>query len=167
MTTIAYRDGVIAADSQSTAGDSIVGECAKIARNRDGDLAGAAGDAGFSYAFLSWFMAGEKGEAPEAKCEDNCFDRGCVFRANGTIEVYEPRGLHLTEAKYYALGSGRPEALGAMFAGADPVTAVRAAMAHDPRTGGTVWTLSREVCVAEPQLRKPRSANEPAADQSW
>lgn len=141
MTTIAYRDGVLAADSRATAGDNIIGDIDKIARNVAGDLAGAAGLASYNYAFLEWFRNGEHGEPPKGSKDDGNYDRGAIFRANGRIDIYEPSGQHATSGPYYALGSGRPEALGAMFTGADAATAVRAAIAHDINTGGTVTVL--------------------------
>lgn len=141
MTTIAYRDGAIAADTSTCAGGSMVGRVVKIARNATGDLAGAAGDAWYCRAFLAWFEGGEKGSVPEGKSEHDGFDRGCIFRRDGSIEVYEPRGMFTMTAPYYALGSGKAEALGAMFAGADAEIAVRAAVEHDPHTGGDVVVL--------------------------
>lgn len=144
MTTIAYRDGVIAADTMEVTSNSIIGVATKIARRDDGCLAGAAGDAVYSRAFLQWFEGGEKGNVPEGFSEDGYIDRGVIFRPNGIIEVYEPRGMFETTAPYYAIGSGRPEALGAMFVGADPEAAVRAAIAHDVHTGGEVIVLRSE-----------------------
>jgi len=149
MTTIAYRNGVLAADTCVSVGDSHNGRIVKIARRDDGSLAGAAGDAAYNAAFLRWFSEHEQGAPPEAMSsrDYNTFDRGVIFRPDGTIEVFEPRGSHTLAAKYYALGSGRPEALGAMFAGADALTAVRAAMAHDAHTGGEVLAVSRHGSV--------------------
>lgn len=144
MTTIAYRDGVIAADTRMCVGDSIVGDVVKIARNSNGDLAGAAGDASYSFAFLNWFTGMESGACPEAKQTDNSIDRGVIFRKNGTIIVYEPHGHFRASAPYFAVGSGRPEALGAMHAGASAEGAVRAAIAHDAYTGGNVTVLRHE-----------------------
>lgn len=144
MTTIAYRNGVLAADTRMCLGDNLLGTTVKIARNANGDLAGAAGDATYNFAFLKWFTGLESTPPPEAKQTDNNIDRGVIFRKNGVIEVYEPRGQFQVVAPYYAFGSGRPEALGAMYAGADAETAVRAASAHDAFTGGDVTILRHE-----------------------
>jgi ATP-dependent HslUV protease subunit HslV len=145
MTTIVYRDGELAADTGMTAGGSMVGHVTKIGRNAKGDLAGAAGDASYNFAFIAWFVVGEQGSAPEAKEDDKAFDRGVIFRRDGRIEVFEPRGRFECSAPYYALGSGRPEALGALFMGATAEQAVRAAMAHDANTFGDVDVLAHEM----------------------
>lgn len=147
MTTIAYRNGVLAADTSAGIGGSVVGRVTKIARNAVGDLAGAAGNACYAAAFLDWFIGGEKGEPPKAENDPqaNSLDRGVIFRradqTNGEIVVYEDRGNYHIIAPYFAMGCGRPEALGAMFAGADAETAVRAAIAHDDHTNGEVEIL--------------------------
>lgn len=146
MTVIAYRDGVLAADTLATAGDSKIGSAIKIARNSNGDLAGAAGLASYNHAFLKWFTGLESGQPPEARDEPSkdIYDRGVIFRKNGQIEVFEPSGKHTATAPYYAFGSGRPEALGAMHAGASAEGAVRAAMAHDKNCGGDITVLRHE-----------------------
>lgn len=142
MTTIAYRNGILAADARACAGDNIIGNVVKIARNKVGDLAGAAGLASYNFAFLEWFRNAEQGEPPKASKDDGNYDRGTIFRVDGRIEVYEPTGKHcLGMTPYYALGSGRPEALGAMFVGADAEMAVKAAAAHDINTGGPITIL--------------------------
>lgn len=141
MTVIAYRDGVLAADTLMCMGDSRVAFSGKIARNGAGDLAGAAGDAVYCQLFLAWFSGGERGDAPEAKREQNSLDRALICRASHIIEVFEDRGRYSIEASYFAVGSGRPEAMGAMHAGATAEGAVRAAIAHDAWCGGEITVL--------------------------
>lgn len=142
MTTIAYRAGVLAADTAMTMGGTTIGEVIKIARRFNGDMAGAAGDAAYNRAFLDWFEGGEEGPAPEAKSDSDCYDRAVIFRAKGKkIEVFEPRGRFTIVADYYAFGSGKSEALGAMWQGAGAEEAVRAAIDLDPHTGGDVTVL--------------------------
>lgn len=144
MTTIAYRDGVLAADTIMCMGGTLIGSTVKIARRMDGAMAGSAGGATYNAAFSLWFLDGEIGPPPKAEQDDHSFDRGVIFRADGTLEVFEPRGRFSATAPYFAFGSGKELALGAMFAGADAVTAVRAAIAHDPHTGGDITVLKRE-----------------------
>ena len=144
MTTIVYRDGTLAADTRAMIGDNILGSVVKIARNSNGDLAGAAGLASYNYAFLKWFTGMENGPPPTASKDDNNFDRGVIFRKNGRIEVFEPTGLFIMTAPYYAFGSGKPEAVGAMFMGATAEQAVEAAIAHDRDTGGEITVLRHE-----------------------
>ena len=141
MTTIAYKDGALAADTAMCQGGVMMGAVVKIARRADGDMCGSAGDAAYNAAFRDWFLLGENGPAPEAKQEDNAIDRGVIFRKSGKIEVFEPRGKFSVQAPYFALGSGKESALGAMFAGADAETAVRAAIQFDPHTDGEITVL--------------------------
>lgn len=144
MTTIAYRDGVLAADTAMCQGGVMVGSVVKIARRFNGDMCGSAGDAVYNAAFTRWFVLGEDGPAPEAKQETNYFDRGVIFRKAGGIDVFEPRGRFSVIASYFAIGSGKESALGAMFAGASAFDAIRAACAHDPHTGGEITVLSHD-----------------------
>lgn len=132
----------------------MVGSAQKIVRRADGDMAGSAGDAAYNAAFSKWFLGRERGKPPEAKEGDNWIDRGVIFRRTGRIEIFEPRGRFDCTAPYYALGSGKEAALGAMFAGGDPETAVRAAIEHDPHTGGGVTVLRAD--KRSPVVRQPK-----------
>lgn len=143
MTTIAYRDGVIAADTSMTAGSSRQGRVVKVAANDMGQLAGAAGRATYMAAFLAWFSKGCWDDPPKAEKTDDQCDRGIVVHWDGSLTVYEDGGSFDLTAPYYAIGSGKPEALGALFAGADAETAVRAAMEHDTFTAGDITVVAR------------------------
>lgn len=142
MTTIAYRDGVLAADTLTTRGATAIVGVTKVAKGGT-RMGGACGGAGFCSEWLAWIRE-ERPEPPEAKCVDDCNDVGMVVHADGRLEIYEPSGAYTIETPYYAFGSGRDQALGAMFAGADAETAVRAACEHDVYTGGPVTVLRRE-----------------------
>lgn len=145
MTTIAYRGGVLAADTGVTVNGSKMGTLVKVWRRPDdGALAGAAGSAGFSAAFRKWFLTPEKerGKPPEPINDDRIFDRGVVFHADGRIEVHEAGGSFDVSTTYYAFGNGSDVALGAMFAGADAPTAVAAAIEHNPYTFGEITVLT-------------------------
>lgn len=139
MTTIAYRDGVIAADSQVTSGNVFDCTSEKIAQNERGDIAGAAGCFVFIQAFLAWFKGGEKGDLP--KCPDEAEAFIVRNAAPERVECFDDRGHCVVSAPYYAVGSGKRVALGAMAFGADALQAVNCAIKHDIYTGGTVDTL--------------------------
>lgn len=141
MTTIAYRDGVLAADTGMIAGDSRIGHIIKIVRGPTGNLGGAAGTAGYCEAFKKWVLGGEVEEPPVPKSTERYLDRGVVFHSDGRIDVHEDVGRFQVTSPYYAFGSGRAEALGAMFAGADAATAVCAAIQHEGGTYGDVTVL--------------------------
>ena len=154
MTTIAFRDGVVAADTGMTrAYGGRSGTTIKIVRNAAGDIAAAAGDAGYAAVFLRWFMAGEAGPPSLPDKEGGV---GTIYRAGKptTLTTFEPSGGFDIEAAYFAIGSGCCEALGAMFAGADAPTAVRAAIAHNNGTYGEVTVLR---CAAAPNAAPQRS----------
>jgi hypothetical protein len=143
MTTIAFHRGQVAADTGLTARGSRLGHVCKLKRNLVGDVAGASGCATWAAAFRKWFATGEQGPPPEIKRDPQNNDeaKGVVFRADGTIEVYESPGMHTLEAPFYAIGSGAAEARGAMHVGANAELAVRAAMALDESTYGDVTVL--------------------------
>lgn len=146
MSTIAYRDGVMAADTAICVGGSLCGGFVKVATGPNGDLAGAAGDATYAHAFLRWFEAGEAGEPPPARETDRNIDRAIIVRKEkpNTVLVYEPGGVYMAKASMFAIGSGRSEALGAMLAGANAVRAIHIAIALDPHTGGDVVAVAHK-----------------------
>jgi ATP-dependent protease HslVU (ClpYQ) peptidase subunit len=141
LTTIAYRNGQMAADSQVTAGHTIIPtSVTKIARRKkDGALAAACGHLTFLSAFLAWFEAGEKGEGPPL----DEGDRGIIVRGKGKpIEVFENTGWFEYSPEYAAFGSGLEFAMGAMHHGATAYEAIQAAVKHDPGTGGEILVMS-------------------------
>lgn len=145
MTTVAYRNGKIAADTGVTFGGSRTTGVRKIAQNDQGDLCGVGGTAGFGEAFLRWFGGGEDGQHPvPQEKSDGGHDKAIVIRAAdpNTIEVYEPAGNFPLRNTCFAFGSGAPEANGAMFMGADAVTAIAAAKAFDNNTHGEVMSFA-------------------------
>lgn len=143
MTTIAYRDGVLAADSLTTRGGTIDGHVRKIDRRDDGLLIAATGSLAYNSMFRAWALAGMAGDPPKSPNEDAGGGTGVLFWPDGRVEFYEAEGRFSLDAPYHAIGCGFQIALGAMFAGADAETAVRAAVAHDTCTGGEVIVLRR------------------------
>lgn len=143
MTTIAYRDGVLAADTRGTSGDTIINRVIKIAKVGK-VLAGTCGTSSLAREFRAWLGAGAKGEPPAnphpANAEWSYWalvvtpDRVWQFQESGVVEVLTP---------YTAMGSGRDFALGAMAHGATAEQAVRAAIAHDSASGGEITVLRR------------------------
>jgi 20S proteasome alpha/beta subunit len=140
MTTIAYRKGVLAADTRMIQGTAIIGKVAKIVRRDDGALCGGAGDCAWVQAFHRWFMGGEEGDPPVI--EEN--SKGLIIKRRKPIEMFEPGGTVEWKPPYLAIGSGKEFALGAMWAGANAIEAVKAAMTFDPGTGGEVMVLTHD-----------------------
>ena len=139
MTTIAYRDGVLAADTQTTSGERNDGHDVKIAK-RGCILAAAAGSSAMCRLFMDWFRSGMKGDAPSMKNGDFT-GWGMLFYERDRIAMLNEAGWETRRAEIYTNGSGGDLALGAMAAGASPPEAVRIAMRYDIHTGGDVTVL--------------------------
>jgi ATP-dependent protease HslVU (ClpYQ) peptidase subunit len=143
MTTIAYRDGVMAADSRAYAGDSsLIGTKTKIHRLDDGTLFGSSSRTVGADAFLRRWV--ESGCAPPQSdgLKPDTFEvllvrkDGSVFYAHDNLELTGP----LT-CDFFAIGSGDTYAKCAMLMGADAVRAVEIAGQLDVWTGGPTSVL--------------------------
>lgn len=146
MTTIAYRDGVMASDSGSWMGDAAFPWARKLARGADGTLYGVAGDAAACQAFLEWVDAGCNGPRPPAEKEDEGRSSYIVLVAplSGPLRILTYSGHESYDAPYLAIGGGNVGALCAMHAGASAVSAIEAAIAHAPSAIGSVQSISFE-----------------------
>lgn len=145
MTTIAYRDGVMAADSGCWIGDARHGWARKLARGPDGGLYGCAGNAAQVRAFLAWVDAGYVGVRPEPEREKDDGNSFIVLVAapSGPLRLITARGEEEHEAPYFAIGAGCVAAFGAMFAGATAETAIAAAIEHASGAMGQVQSVRR------------------------
>ncbi len=140
MTCIAWKDGIIAADSRATwqTGDfELCQKLYKVPRGPNkGHILGTQGATSSGMAFVEWYMNPKK-EKPAIQFEDEYF----------TIVVVRPEGVftfddHLVQLpclhKFYAVGSGAPYAMGAMERGASAIQAVRVACKWNAFCGGPV-----------------------------
>lgn len=134
MTTLAYRDGVMAADSSCWDGGVNVHRLRKVYRVK-GLLVGYTGDVGAFGRFLDWLKdGGYPDEYPKVKSLTVL-----AVSKDGAVKSFDESGPHVGHAApYYAIGAGSAVALGAMFAGADAKTAVRAAVRHAEGTTAPV-----------------------------
>mgnify|MGYP000914160185 CR=1 FL=1 len=123
MTTIAYRDGVLAADSKVTDGGCYVGSVQKVFRAEDGTIGALAGCLGDNGIFRDWLLSGREGPC-ELKDQGS---EGIFVTPDGKIwNVYHGgKVFEITGSAFYAHGSGFRIALGAMAAGASAEAAVR------------------------------------------
>lgn len=165
MTIIAYKDGVIASDSQAASrGWLVVGEFEKIGRREvycdgvigsdkpDVYLYGSSGEAAYqakfnrwmqSEAFEVWLKTREGGPEiePDGK-DDVCMallimpDGSCV-RFEGNYPWY------VVNAPFYVLGSGEIMAVGALAANATAEEAVAICIQHDGLSNGVVKSFKR------------------------
>jgi hypothetical protein len=138
MTTIAYRDGIMAGDTL-VADEEVRFPCheRKVHRLSDGSLVGLCGDLAQTQAFLGWLRAGMPGDCPPFDKSDAVIarpGRALIFCEGGRFST-------LAEVPYVALGSGRLLALGCLWHGGSAAEAVRAGIAHDIASGGKVHTV--------------------------
>jgi len=140
MTTIAYRDGVLAADTQITSGNNArCGDVIKIGECPDGAWWGYSGDTQQQEAFAEW--ASGSRDAQPAKWDGAGV--GILCTADTRVREWWGGGWIEVTSPYHAWGSGERIARGAMAAGADAERAVSIAIEIDPETGGSVTVLRR------------------------
>lgn len=144
MTTIVYRDGVLAADRRAYSGDKKpIGSKTKIHRLEDGTLFGvSSSNVGADSLLRRWIESGCVTAATDQLKPDS-FElivikpTGDVFYANGNLDLTGP-----LEAEYFAIGSGDHYALGALAMGASAEVAVQIASDLDIWSGGGVTTMA-------------------------
>jgi 20S proteasome alpha/beta subunit len=136
MTTVVWRDGVLAADSRCMASGSIQpGNMTKIWRVKNRLVSGT-GDANRIQMFLRWVKKGARGTAPEMG-ETN----GILIEPDGRVREFEGVGEVYLEAPFYAWGTGMQAALAALYMDATAEKAVEIAMLVDPRSGGAIQSI--------------------------
>ena len=141
MTTVAYRDGLIAGDSLVSMGSHIATKrFCKIIKTET-HLAGFSGDAQYASSFLEWVRGGCN-ERRIPKGDTGEIDAFTVDR-EGMIVSYGDKmtPMRMGRLPFYAIGSGWAYALGAMEMGATADQAVKIAAKHDTATGGRVRKL--------------------------
>lgn len=147
MTTIVYRDGVMAADSRAFAGDrNPIGYKTKIRAMLVEDVAYLVGVSspapGYGEAVLNWFEAGmdihDTPPMPEQGFTLLAVDAaGQGYYAANSFYLSGP-----LENDWWAIGSGDEFAIGALTSGSDAADAVRVASLYDQWTGGPIHTLT-------------------------
>lgn len=137
MTTIAVRNGIIAADSRMTV-DGRMTKCVKLFR-RGGDVLGLAGDDAPALMFVDWYGTGKP--RPHLLVEGNSDFHVLALDSKRRVFLYDKwcRGERIT-APFFAIGTGADAAMGAMYAGADARRAVAVACKVDINSGlPVVW----------------------------
>lgn len=140
MTTIAYRDRVMASDSRVTIKDFVFdNNSKKIWRLSDGSLFGASGDVvgGFQLLdLLRFHVRQKKFTLPNKYCKGT---KALFVSPKGVLYYYETGYWEeLGKRHYSAVGSGAKYALAAMDAGANAVQACRIGIHRDVYSGGRV-----------------------------
>lgn len=147
MTTIVYRDGIMASDSRSTAeseaGGSRVFKCVKmyekIVPGEGRVVIGTAGEGYPALLFVDWYGTGKE---PPGTLIDGDADFTCIVLSKRGLWEYDKwcRGEKVI-GKFYAIGSGAKAALGALHMGANAAQSVRVACKIDPYSAGPIRTM--------------------------
>nr|DAF79133.1 MAG TPA: Proteasome subunit alpha type-2 [Caudoviricetes sp.] len=138
MTTIAYKDGVIAYDSQVTRGDVITDDAYEKCIEQKGVKFFCAGPVSDHQRLVDVYFG--------AKPEGNIDAAALVVDGERMMHVAvdDVTGLWKTPillSRIYAIGSGTPYAFAAMDMGASAYKAVEIAAKRDTSTGGTIRTV--------------------------
>jgi len=142
MTTIAYKDGIIAYDSRETLGNTIVDDDCDKCQARDGVRFFCTGSTPDYDALLAAYFGEVSAVVIEA---------GGIALDNGVLWLLgysETTGFwkdRLRMDNPFAVGSGSLHALTAMDMGASAYQAVEMAMKRDSCTGGKIRTLTIKV----------------------
>lgn len=138
MTTIVYRDGILAWDSRWTDDQGFVYDNRKGWRdNESGVIIAFAGAPGVAYEVLRNVLSDEEDEIKIKKDED--LDLVLLWQ-DGRLEVYDELGrcFPYDTGNFYAWGSGAKAALGALHMGATARGAIEMASKVDLYTGGPI-----------------------------
>jgi ATP-dependent protease HslVU (ClpYQ) peptidase subunit len=143
MTTVAFRDGVMACDSRYSETPVGVTRGPKVFRKKVGKqevLIGICGDVFAAMLFVDWY--GSKDEVLHKTLTEMASDDFYVLIWDGKKLLEANRYCRPCEVEeaYYAIGSGGVHAITAMDCGKSAAQAVQMAMKRDSATGGRVHT---------------------------
>ena len=131
MTTIAFKNGVLATDMLANDSD-LKAKCSSKAYETDDEVYAIAGTLCRGLKFVDWLLAGGVDDAPKLKNTTVV----CMDKRSGTVTVYEGTDYAMPiEDTMYAWGSGGHLAIGAMAQGATPREAVQIANKWDCNSG--------------------------------
>ena len=138
MTTIVYKNGILAADTRETV-NNVARRCSKLFKSGK-DIIATAGDSYSGMVFVNWWMAGAREEdKPDLTNLDFEEDFECLVWTKGKLwsvnRLFELVEINLDDHPYYAVGSGSNVALGALAMGASAKRAVEIACEYDVFTG--------------------------------
>lgn len=142
LTTIAFRSGILAADTLISYNSFTNGHRQKIERAGNYYVA-LAGPAWLREIIEPWVEQGCPRDAvPEALLDEENSFAALIIDPEGRPHEFNNGFLVPVYADYTAIGSGALFALGAMAHGATAEEAVKAASLHDKNTGGPVTSIS-------------------------
>mgnify|MGYP000876431079 CR=1 FL=1 len=131
MTTIAVRDGVVAADTACFHADRHVGAIRKV-RRVPGGIVAICGEAQDAARAFEWFESGCPDERPAGLADSIS---GLFLREDQSVLSFDHKLIFMAiEADFHAYGSGSKVATGAMEMGATAAQAVAIACKYDAYT---------------------------------
>lgn len=152
MTTIAYRDGTLAADTQGQVGhlkDPFpVRKIQVLSNNTVLALCGALAELDV---LKNWMEAGMPDPLPQLQ-----ESTGIHFIDQNNIWVYELGGRFKFEGEFGAWGSGASVALAAMMLEQSAIEAVALAMKLDTYTGGQIVSAEIPEVYVRPKVKKTK-----------
>lgn len=154
MTVIAYRDGVLAADTLITSGLDRAGQTIKIGRLRSAPeseedpkywLYGAAGTLGSATPLIKWISAGADLTQP-VEYPNSMEGSGLLINSTGDIFYVDSDSHFVTNihAPFVAIGCGATAARVAMYLDCTSTEAVEAVIDVDAACGGQVTWIDLE-----------------------
>ena len=145
MTVIAYRAGVLAADTLISYNSYTNGSRNKIVRCGDYHVA-LAGEAWLKIVIEQWVEGGaDSRKVPKILLKNESKFTSFLMDDFGTLFTFDNGQLLPVDAEYAAIGSGGHMALGAMAHGATAIEAVRAACLHDKSSGGDITHIAARI----------------------
>ncbi|WP_423156451.1 hypothetical protein [Stenotrophomonas maltophilia] len=146
MTTIAVKDGVMAADTQLSS--STIHRVQKIYPLPGGGCVGGCGEWSKAYAAISWLLGGRQGEAPEFENAELV-----LMKPDGSVWIACERFPEFPLLEdVAALGCGSAAAMALMTHGLGAKEAVRATCRTDPGSSEPVQVFKL------PKRRKKNSS---------
>jgi ATP-dependent HslUV protease subunit HslV len=144
VTTIAYCDGVLAADTQMTCSDGSRWRVTKLERLPDGSIVGFSGDSKLIPRLVRWISRGMTARN-RPRFKDDDVAEVLLVKPDGTVWLVDTSLVpeRITSAQA-AIGSGGPYAMGAMACGRDAEAAVNIACLFDSSSSPPVETMSIE-----------------------
>lgn len=148
MTTVAYRDGIMAGDSGNLYSNVMYRGAVKVARGPDGSLHGITGGAGDAGEYIRWVLAGMPGEAPKPEPTNreeglSAFVALVVPPGGSVLRLWTAFGWEDHHGvPFFAIGAGSEMAIGAMAAGATAEEAVAIVAEHSTYAAHPIRTVS-------------------------
>jgi hypothetical protein len=158
LTTLAYRDGVLASDSRFTWAGNVKASGTKMWRLqsrvspvRGEVLLGISGYVSAALLFKDWLETGDEPHLVKRGVDDDCFG-ALIVHKSGLYVADRLCRLDVMAEEFWADGSGGDFALAAMACGKSAAEAVRIAARFDCYTGGRIVSMR----LASPARRASR-----------